>query len=125
MFLGMNSPGKMPITLPPTIAAPIGAFAIAALCWHVVVEKLHFHGKIIGALMGVISGWSIFSCGILAAFTTGILTEGESFRTIEALILQAKIALALGPLFLIMAWGWIPLLLCILWGCWIQSSRLH
>lgn len=121
MFIGMYKPDWVPMILTATLAAPVGAFAFAALVWHVVVEKLHFQSKIAGTIIGAVSGWSIFASGLLASFTTGIFTEGEGFRTIEGLVLQAKIAFGLGPLFLIMAWGWIPLLLCVLWGFFMVS----
>ena len=115
MFIGMYMPDRMSITLPPTLAAPVGAFAFAALCWYVIVEKLRRHGKIAGVIIGVMSGWSIFASGLLVAFIPAVVT-GNGFNNANDLICFLLMIFGSGPLFLFLAWGWIPVLLCASFG---------
>lgn len=125
MFICLDKPDRMPFTLAATLVAPIGAFFIASLCWHVAVEKFHFHYTLVGIIIGAASGWSMFASGLLAASISGVLIGDDSLRTIEAMVLLVKLAVGFGPLFLIAAWGWIPLVLCMLFGAFcIRSYRL-
>jgi len=122
MFFSMSTADRIPFTLAPTVAAPVGSFTVAALCWYFLIEKMHYCNKLTGVILGLISGWSIFPSGLLGAFIAGTIIEGGGLLTVEGLILQAKLAVGLGPLILIMAWGWIPLLLCVLWSSVLTPS---
>jgi hypothetical protein len=122
MFVGMYKPERMSITLPPTLAAPVGAAAFASLCWYVIVEKLRRHGKMAGIVIGALSGWSIFASGLLVAFMPAVIT-GSGFSNVEDFFYFVLMVLGSGPLFLFLAWGWVPVLLCILLGAfWAPNS---
>lgn len=118
----MYDSDRIPVTLAPTLAAPVGAFAFAALCWHAVVDKLHRHGKVAGAILGVTSAWSIFASGLLVGFIPAVVT-GSGFSNVYDVIYFFLMVFASGPLFLFLAWGWIPALLCIIFGIfWVPYS---
>lgn len=123
MFIGMYNPDDVSLTLPPTLAAPGGAFVFAALCWYVVIEKLCRHGTVAGAIIGVMSSWSIFASGLSAALIPSVIT-GNGFSNIEDFVYFVGIVFGSGPLFLFFAWGWVPVLLCMLWGAfWVPYSN--
>jgi len=121
MFVNLHKPDLLPITLPPTLFAPFGACATAALCWYLVVGKLHRDSKWTGVLLGLVSGWSIFASGLLIAFIIGIVSQRESIQDIQVILQFANAIFVIGPLFLLMAWGWIPVLSCVLWGVFCIS----
>ncbi|NDV20247.1 hypothetical protein GO013_12580 [Pseudodesulfovibrio sp. JC047] len=103
IFFSIPTADKIPFTLVPTVAAPIGSFTVAALCWFFLIEKMHYCNNLTRVILGLIFGWSVFPSGLLAAFIADTIIEGGGLRKVEGLILQAKIAVGLGPLILIMA----------------------
>lgn len=123
MFVGMYNPDDMSLTLPPTLAAPVGAFVFAALCWYIVIEKLCRRGTVAGVIIGVMSSWSIFASGLSAALIPAVIT-GNGFSNIEDFVVFVGIVFGSGPLILFFAWGWVPVLLCLLWGSfWVPYGN--
>ncbi len=123
MYLLSNASGQYPIALAPTIFAPLSAVAVAAGCWHWVVERMQCCKWAVGALIGAVSGWSIFASGLLVTFTLGVAVSSDKIQTVDELLSLLNVVFAAGPLFLFILWGWIPVLICVLLGVLLLRFR--